>query len=190
MKRLQIRAVHTFFGRHLEPFRRYIRVLPVLLERPHHRDKGKVHVRLLLIHVNPRRYHVFHAVPLFQKVIACLKKLLVFRLRQVFGSRHDPRDHHVHVLAVLTMHLGTPLPHKLALLHLLMGGKVVVQIRPLPVYVLVAYMLCLPVVMCEHVTATRPCMLHHVSHRQPSFTRIFTKEFSTAKLHCQNGVAS
>jgi hypothetical protein len=90
----------------------------------------------------------------------------------------------------LTTDFGAPLTYKLALIHLLMDGEVVVQMRPCPIQVLVADVRSSSVEVCKHVTATRPCMLHHMSHDSPSFTSIFTKEYSTAILHCQNGVAS
>jgi len=71
------------------------------------------------------------------------------------------------------MDFGTPLPYKLALIHRLMGGEIVVEVRPRPIQILVADMFRSPVEVSEHMTATRLCMLHHVSHCQPSFTPFF-----------------
>jgi hypothetical protein len=71
------------------------------------------------------------------------------------------------------MNFGTPLPYKLALIHLLMGGEIVVEVCPRPIQILVADMLGSPVEVSEHMTATRLCMLHHVSHCQPLLYALF-----------------
>ena len=66
-----------------------------------------------------------------------------------------------------------------------MGGEIVIQMRPCPIQILVAYMLGSPVEVSEHMTATRLCMLHHVSHTQPPFTLIFYCYYTAFQGGCK-----
>ena len=55
----------------------------------------------------------------------------MFLFGQILGNGNNPSSHHIHIFSVLAMDFGTPLAYKLALIHRLMGGEIVVEVCPL-----------------------------------------------------------
>ena len=105
----------------------------------------------------------------------------MFLFRQILGNGNNPSSHHIHIFSVLAMDFGTPLAYKLALIHRLMGGEIVVEVCPLPVQILVGDMFRFSVEMSEHMPTTRLCKLHHMSHCQSPLYIIFNAIIQPSK---------